>query len=336
MGIGGKRPPAGTTDGAGATDGEVDAADRRGCATAAATAHTAAVSGAGSSSPPSRSIPPSPAVRRPPEISVDALAAACVAAASPLPPAAKRSPRAPQRRLLRPCALELPAAYAAVTAPPPPPLPPATTPERSASPQLAACVPRDGVRVTGARGGSPIVETSVTVDSGTEAAAAFASSLIDPANPVVDEFSFGACAVSGVRIEESAAAAAPAEAAPAKPPPAPPPSPAMTDNGPLRTTVGVAFHEYDDNQHPEEEIEGCDGGLWDYAIQPWHRLPRREKSPSPPAPDDASATGRTYDDITKPPPPHLRCVVSPLSSLPPVPRCTAASLPRWFTPRCRG
>ena len=31
-----------------------------------------------------------------------------------------------------------------------------------------------------------------------------------------------------------------------------------------------------------------------------------------PALDDASATGRTYDDITKSPPPHLRCVVSPL------------------------
>ena len=33
--------------------------------------------------------------------------------------------------------------------------------------------------------------------------------------------------------------------------------------------------------------------------------------------DDASAAGRTYDDITKSPPRHLRCVVSPLSSLPP-------------------
>ena len=46
-------------------------------------------------------------------------------------------------------------------------------------------------------------------------------------------------------------------------------------------------------------------------------LTSREESPLPPAPDDASATGRTYDDITKSPPPHLRCVVSPLSSLPP-------------------
>jgi hypothetical protein len=54
-------------------------------------------------------------------------------------------------------------------------------------------------------------------------------------------------------------------------------------------------------------------------------LTHREKSPSPPAPDDASATtGRTGDDITKSPPsPHLQCVVSPLSSLathPPVQR----------------
>ena len=72
-------------------------------------------------------------------------------------------------------------------------------------------VPRDGVRVTErwrARGCSVIVETSVTVDDGAEAAAAFASSLTDPAKPLVDEFHFGPCAVSGVRIEESAAAAA--------------------------------------------------------------------------------------------------------------------------------
>ena len=65
-------------------------------------------------------------------------------------------------------------------------------------------------------------------------------------------------------------------------------------------------------------------------------LTSREESPSPPAPDDASATGRTYDDITKSPPPHLRCVVSPLSSLPPVLRCTAASLPHLFSPTSRG
>jgi len=63
---------------------------------------------------------------------------------------------------------------------------------------------------------------------------------------------------------------------------------------------------------------------------------RREESPSPPASDGASATGRvctcmppgrTYYDFTKLPPPHLRYVVSPLSSLPPVLRRTAASIP---------
>ena len=54
----------------------------------------------------------------------------------------------------------------------------------------------------------------------------------------------------------------------------------------------------------------------------------REEPPSlPAAPDDASTTGCTYDDITKSPPSHLRCVVSPFSSLSPVLRCTAASLP---------
>ena len=49
-----------------------------------------------------------------------------------------------------------------------------------------------------------------------------------------------------------------------------------------------------------------------------------EESPSPPASDDASATGRTYDDVTKLPPPHLRYVISPLPVGPPVLRCTAA------------
>ena len=176
----------------------------------------------------------------------------------------------------------------------------------------------------------------------------------------------------------------------------------MTDSRPLRA-IDVVFHDDDDNRHPEEEIEGRDGGLWDFAVsdddseldgeeeeavrqdsylrrgtaakqaqpqpQPAIRtfdvklrrmlgenvaepqpsveidvyfeehtdvLTRREESPSPPAPDDASATGRTYDDITKSPPPHLRCVVSPLSSLPPVLRCTAASLPRFLSPTSRG
>ena len=43
-----------------------------------------------------------------------------------------------------------------------------------------------------------------------------------------------------------------------------------------------------------------------------------EESPSSPASDDASATGRTYDDVTKLPPPHLRYAI-------PVLRRTACS-----------
>ena len=267
-------------------------------------------------------------------------------------------------------------------------------------------VPRDGVRVTsaGAHGGSIIIETSVIVDDGAEAAAAFASMPTDPAIPLIDEFHFGPCAVSGVRDEESAAAAA---AAPAGRPaePAPPLAPAMTDKRPLRA-IDVVFNDDDDNRHPAEQIEGRDSGLWDFAVSdddseldgeeeeavrqgsyfaPWDRggasaaaaaadvglqrrrmiggnftphrhtpvetdtpnlqtsveidvyieehadvLTRRAESPSP-APDDASATGCTYGDITRSPPPHLRCVVSLLSSLPPVLRYTAASPPCFLS-----
>ena len=62
---------------------------------------------------------------------------------------------------------------------------------------------------------------------------------------------------------------------------------------------------------------------------------RREESPSPPASDDASTTGRTCYDVTKLPPPHLRYVVSPLSSLPPVLRRTAASIPCFLSSTSR-
>ena len=55
----------------------------------------------------------------------------------------------------------------------------------------------------------------------------------------------------------------------------------------------------------------------------------REEPSSPPSPDGASTIGRSYDDITKTPPPYLRCVVSSLSSQSPILRCTAASLPRF-------
>ena len=56
----------------------------------------------------------------------------------------------------------------------------------------------------------------------------------------------------------------------------------------------------------------------------------RREPPSSPAPEDASKTGRTYGDITKSPPPYLRCVLSPLSSLSPILHCTAAPLPRFL------
>ena len=50
--------------------------------------------------------------------------------------------------------------------------------------------------------------------------------------------------------------------------------------------------------------------------------------------ENVSTTGRTYDDMTKSPPPHLRCVVSPLSSPITFPastsRCTSASLRHFF------
>ena len=229
-------------------------------------------------------------------------------------------------------------------------------------------VPRDGgVRVTGvARAGSVIVE----------AAAAFVSSLIDPAKLLVDKSRFESCAEACVQAEEPTTVAAAAEAAPVEAPaePAPSPAPAMADYIPVRT-IGVVFHDNDDNGHPEEEIEGCNGGgpryypvadddgdlddeekkavRQDLCVAPWDSsgaseaaasvtvglrqyrrmigdnfhaeyyhctgaLTSRDESLWPPAPDGASATGCTYDDITKSPPPHLRCVVSPLSSLPPV------------------
>ena len=325
-------------------------------------------------------------------------------------------------------------------------------------------VPRDGVRVTGARAGSVIVETSVTVYGGVEAAATFASSLTEPAKPLVDESRFGPCTVSGVRIEEVAAAAETAEAAPVEAPadaapeealepaaapepamapaePAPPPARAMTDKNPLSSIV-VVFHDNDNNRHPEEQIEGRAGGLRNSVVLdedgeldeeeeavrqdscvaprdiggasaavpvatvglglqlprtvcddfhaersaytgaitrleagpvlkgggdgessfgpgtraggdsssfadaladcgPAPKKPARRKctvveSPSPPTLDNASATGCAYDDITKPPPPHLWYVVSPLSSLPPDLRCTVASLPRFLSPTSQG
>ena len=289
------------------------------------------------------------------------------------------------------------------------------------------------VRGTGERAGAVIVETHTVVDSGTEAASAFAKLL-------VDEFRLVPCAVSGVRVEEPAAAAAHTEPARAE-------VPAKLSN-PLRAIDAAVLHNDDDNRRPEGEIEGRDGGLRDYAVAVdygelddeeaevvrqesyvaprdsggasaaaaavgvrlqlrrtiegrdgglrdyavavddgelddeeqeavrqnsymtprdsggasaaaaavGHRLQlrrtigdfyaecsvftdvltRQEKSPSPSVSDDASATRGTYDDITKSPPPRLRCVVSPLSSLSPVLRRTAASLPCFVSPTSRG
>ena len=219
-------------------------------------------------------------------------------------------------------------------------------------------VPRGSVRVAvGTRVSSVILETSITVDGDVDEAAALASSLTDQAKPLVDEFRFGPSAVSCVRVEEPAAAAAPAEEAPVGAPsePVPPPAPAMTEYIPLQT-IRLVFHDNGDNRQPDEEIEGrAGGGLWDYAVAdndgelggeedavrqgscvaPWDSggvsaaaaaaavglqtvmhgrivdedlhaersvytsvLKHREESPSPPAPDDASATWHTRTTIS--------------------------------------
>ena len=126
--------------------------------------------------------------------------------------------------------------------------------------------------------------------------------------------------------------------------------------------IDIVSHDDDDIRAFEKAIEGrngrrCDcnvanvdghpGGLWDECDGELDdeedeamrqdscvfMLLCQEESPWPPAPDDASMTGCTYDDITKTPPPHLRCVVSPLSSLPPTHWCTFSSLPRLLSPR---
>ena len=132
-------------------------------------------------------------------------------------------------------------------------------------PAFKVGVPRDGGRLTGdTRAGSVTSETSVTVNGGAEAPAAFASSLTDPAKSLVDEFRLRPREVSGVCVEEPAAAA---EAAPAEAPaePGSPLAPAMADHS-SRQAIDIVIYDDDDNRHPEEEIEGRDGGLWDYAV----------------------------------------------------------------------
>ena len=143
------------------------------------------------------------------------------------------------------------------------------------------------------------------------------------------------------------------------------PAPAMADNSPLRATDVVFHDDDDNRHPEEEIKERNDGmwdsdddGVLDeeeecmaceqsaaaaaaaFGLRPQPRrvidddcdaelctgvMRSREEPSSPPAPDYAIATGRTYDDITVSPPPYLRCVASPLSTLPPVLQCTAAS-----------
>ena len=145
-------------------------------------------------------------------------------------------------------------------------------------------VPRGGVRITGTRSGSIILGTSATVDGDAKTTPAFASSFTDLAKSW--GLRFGPYAVSGVRVEEPAAALAPAEAAPVEAPaePAPPPTPAMADYSPLRSTV-VVLHDDDDNRYPEEEIEGRDVRVKEHAaaeVAP-------EEAPAEPAPPPTPA-----------------------------------------------
>ena len=116
----------------------------------------------------------------------------------------------------------------------------------------------------------------------------------------------------------------------------------QADNAP---TTPVKKFDDDDSFHPEKEVE--DPFLVELAVAvaaPWDSGEASAAAAAAAvglrqqlqwmigdaAPADASATGQTYNDITKSPPPYLRCVFSPLSSLPPVLRCTASSLPHFF------
>ena len=116
----------------------------------------------------------------------------------------------------------------------------------------------------------------------------------------------------------------------------------QADNTP---TTPVKNFDDDDSFHPEKEVE--DPFLVELAVAvaaPWDSGEASAAAAAAAvglrqqlqwmigdaAPADASATGQTYNDITKSPPPYLRCVFSPLSSLPPVLRCTASSLPHFF------
>ena len=138
------------------------------------------------------------------------------------------------------------------------------------------------------------------------------------------------------RQQQRKAATAPADDAPTQPTPR-----GEEEDEPLRVSrveaaasdgfvsIGVDIDAGGDGYEAETT---CWGGITGGAVATTEDvLTRRGEPASPPAPDDASPTGRTYDDITKTPPPHLRCVVSPLSSPSPVLRCTVASLPRFLS-----
>ena len=165
--------------------------------------------------------------------------------------------------------------------------------------------------VLGTRAGSVIPETSVTAGSGAEAAATFVASHTEPAKPLADEFRFEPCAVFGVRVQEPEAAAAPSDAAPVEPPAGPtrPPALGMADNSPLRA-IDIVVHDDDDNRHPVVELEGRDGGLWDYNVTDDDGESDDKEEEAVRQDSYVAPTGNTYDDIIKSPPRHLRCVVS--------------------------
>ena len=117
-----------------------------------------------------------------------------------------------------------------------------------------------------------VIKTTIALIKHEEAEAEVARGSYAEDKPTAPDFDddardCGPCAISGVRIEEPAAAAVPAEVPPMEAPaePAPPPAPAMADNSPLQA-IDVVWHDDSDNRHPKEEIEGSDGGPWDYAI----------------------------------------------------------------------
>ena len=110
--------------------------------------------------------------------------------------------------------------------------------------------------------------------------------------------------------------------------------------GPCARAIDIVVHDNDDNRHPEvmeiegrdgglwdyavveKEIEGRDGGLWDYAVsdddvelddEKKEAVRRRRRHGS----SDVAPTGNTYDDIANSPPPYLRSVVRRMGTVRP-------------------